>query len=106
MPLDVAQGIADTYWDDFPNICTAIQWQYYALMLSPTNGPTEVATGVQRVRYAPPGKSPFELAMERSQWYLDAEFGSLKSIPLVSNVAAIADQYLDPLRDMWWWIDP
>jgi hypothetical protein len=106
MPREVAQGIADTYWPGEPYICAGLQWQWYALSLKPAPAMSSVSTGVQTVSYAN-AKSAFDAAMERAQWFFDAEFGSLVSVPLVSNVADAAwGPAWAPLRDMNWWIDP
>ena len=102
MPLAVAQGIADEFWPDQPYLTAGLQWQWYALSLPVAPTVTTVSTGVQSVGYAT-GSSPFALAMERAQWYLDQGQGSLVSVPL----SAGDDLYgWGPLRDMCWWIDP
>jgi hypothetical protein len=104
VPRDVAQGIADLYWDDDPHLCAALQWEYYAAMQPPTPSVASVSTGVQSVAYQPSVPSgEYGLAMSRAAWHRSFLSGELFSVPLVS---AVREPFGGPLRDMSWWIDP
>lgn len=87
VPIDVAQEIADTYWESEPHLCAALQWEYYAAMQTPTPAVSSMSTGVQSIAYSPPAPGgAYGTAMARAQWHRGFITGQMESVPLYSSV--------------------
>ena len=70
LDYDIAEAIADQWWEIDPHLCAALQWESYAATLPPTLAVAQVSTGTQSVTYGqatPSGE--LGLAMGRAQWH-------------------------------------
>jgi hypothetical protein len=104
VPIDVAQGLADLYWEDEPHLCAALQWEYYAAMQDPSPAVSSVSTGVQSIAYSPPAPSgTYGTAIARAQWHRSFITGHLETVPLISSIPEY--ELMPPLRDMRWWVE-
>ena len=81
LPYDVAESIAESWWDTDPYLAMALIWEARAAMLPPEPAVSAVSTGVQSVTYSSGGGGEFGLAVARAHWFRSMA-GSFVSVPL------------------------